>query len=569
MTFPFRKYLNVTINEDNTKKMSKKISISAAACLLAVFCTGCGLSLYNDWQQSKDKAIIGGGAVAGKDYIAGLTPSENSRKYFARISNDNQPLETIFRSDDKESKYGVRFVKNGGILIPPGVTISFENKGYCMDPHLPAPKAGDEYQLVSIAQLLPEDLQGIYKKLIAKASAGDELVQKNMQHLVWALRTAGTDSAFSNNLTPQQKLILNRCSDYEGQFEEFNANAKSSSKTLKELVGLADSLLNIKIGGVSYKASDLLDPDLGSKKINEHINQLLGMSKHLPVEKTGFNFGEIQPGIYTDIQGTGYLQYTAKIANSTSEEFIFYPSDYAGQVGSGTKSQGLTLFAAVNVSQRQRVTTENQNKIDVKNQSEPKEENPEEKICHCCKIDKKTTEKYITSLRNKYFLSVVCRTAQYTIFQFVDEITLGIGGSVLEGVVDGVETAMTTKDTIEMGKIIALTGYSYVSSELLLEMETRLKYDQVFSNVVVQQGYQVDRFMRNIKLLKQANSAFSVFQRINSVIEKVTKDMDNADRKSEKHLKKILELCKCHNCKGKCQAKLLYNYMHNMHINRK
>ena len=344
---------------------------SVLSCIFSLLLTGCGLSIYEDWKASGGKAITGGGAIAGKDYINGLVPSADSRKYFAKLSSANdQPIETVSRTDDNTSKSGVRFVKNGGIVIPPGVTISFTNKGYCMDPHLPAPKAGEEFQLVPVTQLIPEDLQGTYKKLVQKASAGDESVKRNMQHLVWALRTAGTDAAYANNLTAEQKRILNRCSEYSGQFEEFNATAKANSQMLKELLAVADSYLNVKIGGVTYKASDLLEPDIGNKKINEHLNQLISMGKSLPVERSGFNYGELQKGIYTDVRGNGYLQYTAKIANTTNKEFIFYPTDYAGQVGSGTKSQGFTFFATANTSQRQRVTSGNPDEIKVDNQRE-------------------------------------------------------------------------------------------------------------------------------------------------------------------------------------------------------
>lgn len=361
--------------------MIKEFFLAMLVCIVSLSQTGCGLSIVQDWQASSGKAIIGGGAVAGKDYVNGLKPSENARKYFAKISaNGDSPIETVRRTDDSPNKTSVRFVKNGGILIPPGVTISFTNKGYCMDPHLPAPKAGEEFQLVPMTQLIPEDLQGIYKKLLTKASSGDPSVQRNMQHLVWALRTAGTDAAFANNLTPQQKRILDRCSEYPGQFEEFNANAKANNKALKELIGLADSFLNIKIGGVSYKASDLLDPDVGNKKINEHLNQLIGMSQHLPVEKSGFNFGELQSGIYTDVRGSGVLAFTAKIANSSNKPYTFYPTDYVGQVGSGVsnKSSSLSFFATSSSMQRQRVTTKTPDEVNVDDQSEPDNQEEEE-----------------------------------------------------------------------------------------------------------------------------------------------------------------------------------------------
>lgn len=328
--------------------------------LLSVFLTGCGLSIYEDWRASGGKAITGGGAIAGKDYINGLLPSADSRKYFAKLAvSSDQPIETVSRTDDNTSKSGVRFVKNGGIVIPPGVMISYKNQGYCLDPYLPAPNKGHEFQLIPMTQLIPEDLQGIYKKLLNRAANGDTQVQANMQHLMWALRTAGTDAAYANNLTPAQKKILDRCGDYQGQFEEFHVTAKSKVAAMKELLGLADSFLNVKIGGVTYKASDLLDPDVANKKINEHLNQLIQMGTSIPVEKSGFNFGELRPGIYTDVRGTGALAFEAKIANSTEMDFIFYPTDYVGQSGSGAKTQQVTFFAVGNISQYQRVTTGN------------------------------------------------------------------------------------------------------------------------------------------------------------------------------------------------------------------
>ena len=332
------------------------LTFGAAAVLLGL--SGCGLSIYQDWQAGRGQAMIGGGAIAGQDYVNGLLPSSESRQYFSKIPvSGRQASETVTRSDEHPGESGVRYVKNGGILIPPGVTISFTNQGYCMDPHLPAPVANEEYQLVPVARLIPEELQGTYRKLVQKASAGDSAVLSNMQHLVWALRTAGTEAAYANNLTAQQRTILDRCSDYSGQFESFHANAQSNSRRWKELLGLADSYLNIQIGGVTYKASDLLDPEVGKKKISEHLNQLIAQGKVLPVEQSGFNFGELQSGIYTDVRGAGVLAYKARIANSTGREFVFYPADYIGQVGSGVQEQGLSFFALANTVQRQRVTT--------------------------------------------------------------------------------------------------------------------------------------------------------------------------------------------------------------------
>ena len=333
-----------------------------SAVLLPALLSGCGLEIFQDWQNSQGEAMPGAGAIAGQDYIMGLEPSTDARDYFSMISDD-KPLETVSRTDGKESKYGVKFVNDGGIVIPPGVTIAFDNQGYCMDPNLPAPKAGDEYQFVPMKRLIPTELQGTYKRLIAQESAGSSDVKMNMQRLVWAMRTAGTESVLANSLTSQQKQILDRCSDYAGQFESFNESAKSSNQLRKELNKMFDSLVTVKIGDVTYTSGDLLNPEVGMQKISDHVNHLIELGDSLPVENTGFNYGELEPGIYTDIQGTGSLKFHARIANSTDKPFTFYPSDYIGQVGSPAKSSG--LFASADSSMRQRVTGMNQNKVNI------------------------------------------------------------------------------------------------------------------------------------------------------------------------------------------------------------
>ena len=338
--------------------------------LLAMLLSGCGLSFYDDMVASAQKAMVGGGAVAGKDYVNGLMPSQDSRRYFAKSTDAGSSIETVYRTQNT-SETGVKYVKDGGILIPPGTTISYSNKGYCMDPSLPAPKSGEEIQFVKTSLLIPDELQETYKKLMNRAASGDMNVHNNLQHLVWALRTAGTDMGFASNLTPQQKKILNSCSGEEGLFEAFHENAKSMDQFWRTLFGLADSYLNISVGGVTYKVSDLLDPNVGNKKINAHLEQLFQISDSLPVEKKGFNYGELKKGVYTDIRGDGYLSFHAKIANSTDQSYIFYPTDYVGQVGSGTKSQGLTFFAMGNTTMRQRITQTVPQQIQVIEQKKP------------------------------------------------------------------------------------------------------------------------------------------------------------------------------------------------------
>ena len=327
------------------------IFIAVLACLLF----GCATDASSSWQL-RGKAITGAGAFPGKDYIAGLKPSDGARRYFAKLDKSKLPVERLHRGTGGDSRSGVKFLKNGGIQIPPGVTITYTNKGYCLDPHLPAPKAGDEFQLIPMTQLIPGDLQSTYLKLAAKGAPKDYRERANMQHLMWALRTAGTDAPYASNLSSEQVRILDSCSGRPGSFAAFHAREKAKAKMMKELIGITDSYLNVKIGGVTYTASDLLEPAVGFKKINDHLNQLIDIGQNLPVERTGLNYGEIYPGIYSDVRGIGPLEYKARIANSTNKPFNFYPTFYVAQAGSPVKNASLGFFAMADSSMKQRVT---------------------------------------------------------------------------------------------------------------------------------------------------------------------------------------------------------------------
>ena len=127
-------------------------------------------------------------------------------------------------------------------------------------------------------------------------------------------------------------------------------------KLVKEQVSQVADQLQIEVGNVTYKASDLLDPEIGKQKVSAHLGELIHMNEYLPVVQSGFNYGELEKGIYTDIKGNGTLSFKAKVANSTSEPFVFYPMDYVAQVGSGQNMQG-AFFAAADSTMRQRTTT--------------------------------------------------------------------------------------------------------------------------------------------------------------------------------------------------------------------
>ena len=300
-------------------------------------------------------ASLGAGAKAGQDYVTNLRPSNAARQYFAGIPTTT-PIETLTPANAAGSNSGVRFVANDGILIPAGVVIQFNNKGYCMDPKLPAPVGDDEYQFVPTTALIPSELQEMYSNLVRRAATGDSAVVSNMQRLIWALRTVGTDASYANNLSSAQKQLLNSCSTRSGVFDSIHQRAKQQAELTNKFWNMADKAISFNLGNRTYRASNFKNMGAINTVLNSELDNLVNLGKKLPIQRTGFNFGELQPGIYTDIRGTGTLSFQAKIANASKQDYIFYPCNYVGQVGSGSALSTFSFAAAANTTQRQRVT---------------------------------------------------------------------------------------------------------------------------------------------------------------------------------------------------------------------
>lgn len=317
-------------------------------------------------------ASLGAGAYAGKDYVTGLRPSTAARQYFTSM-NPNAPVEMVSRGGTG-SRSGVRYVDNDGILIPSGVTISFSNKGYCMDPHLPAPKAGDEYQLIPSSSMIPSSLQYTYQTLVKRAAAGDANVRGNMQGLVWALRTAGTPNSHAARLTASQKRILDSCSARPGDFERIHQNGLLMNKALNAAWDMANNALQVKVGGRTWKPGDFSSPAAFNSAVDSQLNSLIALGNKLPVQHTGFNYGELEPGIYTDIRGDGTLSFTAKIANNSGKDFIFYPCNYVGQVGNGSALSAVAFGATAGGDKKQHVSMGPVNQVSVQGEPEKQTE---------------------------------------------------------------------------------------------------------------------------------------------------------------------------------------------------
>src|SRR5690606_5378624 len=84
--------------------------------------------------------------------------------------------------------------KGSTFQIPPGKVLQYTQKGYCMDPSLPAPSQGDAYTLEPTSDRVPAQLQQLYRKL---GETPQSQLKSSKQGLTWTLMGAGNPNGYA------------------------------------------------------------------------------------------------------------------------------------------------------------------------------------------------------------------------------------------------------------------------------------------------------------------------------------------------------------------------------------
>lgn len=271
------------------------------------------------------------------DYAStGLRASAEAQAVFGTVKN-GAPSIWVSRGG---SGGGASFTEDGGISIPAGAMVEFEYTGQCMDPNLPAPAQGEPMQFVDSAELIPARLRKTYENLLALQAAGDRrITSAGMQQLVWALRTAGTAGSIADNLSEDQRRILDTCSGRKNGFTRYHEKEKARNAK-------CGAQERISVGNLSYDPADLRGEEAGAR-IQSHVDELVAMGRDAGVAGTsGFRYAKIEEELYTDIVSEGGLSVKARVLNASGRTRVFRPADCAAQAGDGS----------VPGSRRQRVT---------------------------------------------------------------------------------------------------------------------------------------------------------------------------------------------------------------------
>lgn len=280
------------------------------------------------------------------DYASsGLKPSAKAKASFESVP-DGRPGIWVSRGG---SGGGGRFTGDGAIAIPPGAMVEFEYAGKCMDPQLPAPAGGEPMQFVDTAELIPAHLRTCYQNLLELQAAGDpRITSEGMQQLVWALRTAGQPGSVADNLSEDQRRLLDACSGRKDGFTRYHEKEKARA-------GKHGGSGRISVGNYSYDAADLRGEEAG-RRIQSHVDELVAMGRDAGVVGApGFRYGEIEEKLYSDIVSEGGLSVKARVLNVSEQTRVFCVADYAAQAGDGRESGSRRQRVTMNVPDKVRI----------------------------------------------------------------------------------------------------------------------------------------------------------------------------------------------------------------------
>ena len=285
-------------------------------------------------------------AAPGADYVRDKSASSVARAYFEAVPEKLEPRKVVRSTAQPDGDADAYFTEDGAISIPPRGMVAFKMSGRCMDPHLPAPAAGEPMQFVDRSKLIPQRLRQMSDNLVLRMSQGDPRVAAaNPQHLVWAIRTAGTDDPLANNLSDAQLEILDECAGRRGAFLKYHEKEKRRNAR-KSRRGRQESSNRVAVGNMSYDASELRGTN-AVRQIESHIATLTEMGQQSKTRTSSdFRYGEIDEEMYSDIIGSGGLSFTARIINASERRKEFKAADFVAQVGNGSAKGGM----------RQRVT---------------------------------------------------------------------------------------------------------------------------------------------------------------------------------------------------------------------
>ncbi|ARV17617.1 hypothetical protein AEP_00657 [Curvibacter sp. AEP1-3] len=224
------------------------------------------------------------------------------------------------------AKGGPTVGQDGTLTLPPGFRASTVQDGFCLDQELPAPTKGEIFRLTPSVDLIPFELQSLYRALQVKAYQDSEY-RPYMQELIWTLRSAGNPQGLAANPSNRAVSWLNKAmpngADIVARYHQAKVPPPPTTNALGSLFRLENNwgqqdpekILQGLVRGLSGKAE-------GSMASDDRNFQMLTPK----VASFAIGADHLKPRI--DIVNTGETPFTINFA-----DWIATPSRKVQRVG--------------------------------------------------------------------------------------------------------------------------------------------------------------------------------------------------------------------------------------------
>lgn len=212
------------------------------------------------------------------------------------------------------------------LTVAPGQVRTFDLPAYCMDSNLAAPKSGEAFRIVPMADLMPPELLPVIKGMMARPADHSY----DTQSLVWALRNAYRNGV-PIEMSPERMASLEAAAPGAAQaIATYNQKASRA----KMARGLMDNLMP----GMRQNVSSIMDTakSLSPQQIAADVRNQMAALESMPVAgdiNPDAAYTTLTPGVVARASSPsgGAHNAVVSIANTTDDQFTFEQTSYVAQ----------------------------------------------------------------------------------------------------------------------------------------------------------------------------------------------------------------------------------------------
>lgn len=230
----------------------------------------------------------------------------------------NQTVQTTSRSPAavrKSQRQGTT------ITIPHGRVVSYTQKGYCMDPSLPAPGKDDALEIRHISERVPTALIPLFQAVGKWAALPQN--KDSAQSITWAIMGAGSNSSWAKSISPKALAQMDEAMPGGARtFIDYH-NTQALTRALVERV-LKSTKLDRYVD-----VNQLMDNARRDGAANALLQDLVRQGQAMPGGK-GVGYSMLAPSVAARSTGDTTLTPRVQIVNASGKDFEFLVLDWYG-----------------------------------------------------------------------------------------------------------------------------------------------------------------------------------------------------------------------------------------------